>query len=231
MKSIFTLFIFFTPFISLGQQLIGNSIDTLSANNVEAVFGQRSFCWDLQSAHFKVPKESNKNSVFAHGHWIGGISETGNLHLAAQTYRQDGTDFYPGPVSDSIHHNNGTMANWDRQWKLTKDEIDNHLINYSEPNYIMPEAILSWPAHGDNALGQSYKLAPYIDVNDNNIYEPYNGDYPCIKGDEAIFMIRNDIGNFHTESGHYDVNYIYSTNLSTYMDSIWVEENFIDIFF
>ena len=102
-------------YINTSGQYPGYSIDTLSINNVEAVFGQRSFCWDLIGAHFEVPKESNKHSVFAHEYWIGGIAESGSLHLAAQTYRQTGSDFFPGPVSDSIHQNNGTMSKWDRQ--------------------------------------------------------------------------------------------------------------------
>jgi hypothetical protein len=218
-------------FINSLSQHAGYALDTLSVNNIETVFGHRGFIFDLYSGHFEVPKGEGKHSMFAHGQWIGGIAETGNLHLAAQTYRQQGVDFYPGPVSDSIYQNNETMGIWDRQWKLTKDEIDNHIANYAQADYIMPEAIFSWPAHGNIAVGQSYNLAPYIDVDNNNIYEPHNGDYPCIKGHEAIFLIRNDVGNFHTESGHYDLKYIYSTNLSTYMDSIWIEENFIDTFF
>ena len=113
--------------------------------------------------------------------------------------------------------------------KLTKSEIDNHITNYSDPNYQVPEAIISWPAHGDIALGQNYNLAPYIDVNDNNIYDPYNGDYPCIKGDEAIYMIRNDVGNFHSESGHYSIRRKYSTSLLPYIDTLLNEQYFLGI--
>ena len=121
------------------------------------------------------------------------------------------------------------MKSWDRQWKLTKSEIVNHTINFSNPDYVMPEAIFSWPAHGDITKGQSSNLAPYIDIDNNNIYEPHNGDYPCIKGDEAIFMIRNDVGNFHTESGHYDIRRLYSTNLSPYIDSNIHQQNYLGV--
>ena len=43
------------------------------------------------------------------------------------------------------------MASWDRQWKITKKEIDFHIQNYTNDNYIATEAIMSWPAHGDIA--------------------------------------------------------------------------------
>jgi len=49
-------------------------------------------------------------------------------------------------------------------------------------------------------MGQAGNLAPYIDVDGNGIYNYQGGDYPDIKGDEAIFFIRNDVGNLHTES-------------------------------
>jgi hypothetical protein len=31
---------------------------------------------------------------------------------------------------------------------------------------------LEWPAHGNILLGQSTKLAPYVDVNGNGNYDP-----------------------------------------------------------
>ncbi|MEY4895097.1 MAG: hypothetical protein RL751_1923, partial [Bacteroidota bacterium] len=33
---------------------------------------------------------------------------------------------------------------------------------------------------------------PYIDLNQNGIYEPVLGDYPDIRGDEAVYIIMND---------------------------------------
>ncbi|MEZ4830315.1 MAG: hypothetical protein R3C61_29120 [Bacteroidia bacterium] len=41
----------------------------------------------------KVPKGSNRHSMFASSLWIGGLDESGQLRVAAQTYRQSGIDF------------------------------------------------------------------------------------------------------------------------------------------
>jgi hypothetical protein len=44
-------------------------------------------------------------------------------------------------------------------------------------------------------------LAPYADYNNNQIYDPQNGDYPYIFGDQACYSITNDIYAAHTETG------------------------------
>jgi hypothetical protein len=43
-------------------------------------------------------------------------------------------------------------------------------------------------------------MAPYIDVDSISGYNPLNGDYPKICGDQALWWIFNDNGNTHTES-------------------------------
>ena len=77
------------------------SQDVLDINNVNTSVGPGSMFWDLNDARFEVPKGSNKHSIFAHDLWIGGVDDGGVLRLAAQTYRQNGNDYWPGPVSDS----------------------------------------------------------------------------------------------------------------------------------
>jgi len=37
-------------------------------------------------------------------------------------------------------------------------------------------------------LGQSEKIAPFYDNNNDGIYDPMAGDYPQIKGDQALFF-------------------------------------------
>ena len=48
----------------------------------------------------------------------------------------------------------------------------------------MPSSIANWPAHGEE--GYSYFLAPFKDVNGNEVYDPENGDYP-------YYDINNDL--------------------------------------
>ncbi len=73
--------------------------------------------------------------------------------------------------------------------KVTKEEIELHKNNFNRSNYDIPSGILNWPAQGDTSLGYTRDLAPFIDVNANGCYDPVKGDYPAIKGDEAIYWI------------------------------------------
>jgi hypothetical protein len=175
---------------------------TFDINGIETEVGPAAFFFDYNNGpSYEVPKGLDKHTLFAHEFWIGGIDDGGQLRLAAQTYRQSGCDFYAGPCSDSVYHSDTITQYWDRTWKIDKTEIDNHIANYNSGTYIMPEAIENWPAHGDVSFGQAPNLAPFIDSDNDGVYHPQNGDYPDIKGDQAIYIIRNDIGNDHSESG------------------------------
>lgn len=57
----------------------------------------------------------------------------------------------------------------------------------------MPDAIYFWPGNGNTENGEAAHLAPYVDVNSNGYYDPQNGDYPDIRGDQAVFFILNDL--------------------------------------
>ncbi|MEM6272524.1 MAG: T9SS type A sorting domain-containing protein [Bacteroidota bacterium] len=58
--------------------------------------------WDfVGNPRYEVPKGSGKNSVFVNSLWIGGLDQSTNLHVAANTYRQIGSDFFTGPYRSS----------------------------------------------------------------------------------------------------------------------------------
>jgi hypothetical protein len=65
----------------------------------------------------------------------------------------------------------------------------------------MPANISNWPAHGRSEYEESARLAPYKSVSGNSLYTPEQGDYPLIRGDQALFWINNDACKNHTESG------------------------------
>ena len=189
------------PMIGFGQgQNPAMAQEFFDINGVSTVLGPAAFMWDLSSAKYEVPQGSGKNSIFAHEFWFGGVDDGGQLRVAAMTYRQGGNDFWAGPCSDSIYHNPNNMSGWDRVWKINKTEIDNHILNYNNTGYIIPDAIDNWPAHGDTAIGQTFYLAPFIDTDNNGVYNASLGDYPDVKGDQSLYIIRNDIGNIHEET-------------------------------
>ncbi|MEZ5014822.1 MAG: hypothetical protein R2794_11070 [Chitinophagales bacterium] len=203
----------------------------LDINNVRArLLGAGDFWWDLQNdAKYEIPKVDPTtgtipvSSSFAGALWIGGIDAGGQLKIAAQTYRQSGNDFWPGPLNADGTIDESTCNAYDRHWKINRTTIDDFfetILSYGGvpgvspttaaiPEAEIPAIIREWPALGNvNATGKAGEilnvqkdLAPFVDVNFDGIYDPTVGDYPDIDGDQAIFWVYNDKGNIHTESG------------------------------
>ena len=72
----------------------------LNINNVKTlIMAGGDMWWDLNDAYYEIPNGSNKHSMFAGALWIGGLDDQDNLKVAAMTYRQDGNDFWPGPLN------------------------------------------------------------------------------------------------------------------------------------
>lgn len=147
----------------------------------------------------ETPAGSNTSTLGAQCLWMGGIDGNSELRLAANTYRQSGNDFWPGPVADTYDNIYDDIYN--TVWHLHKIDIENHIANYNTAGYTVPASIETWPANGNTTNGEVQNLAPYQDINANDIYEPELGDYPLIRGDEALYVIYNDDKAIHTETG------------------------------
>lgn len=172
----------------------------LDANDMRVGFNSGGdISWDLLGdPQFEVPKGSGKHCLFAATPWIGGIDITGQLRIAGQTYRQTGHDFWPGPVANS--YDSAFFARYTRVWKLDRNQINRHRLNYNQTGYSMPRDLAEWPGNGNIFNGEPEDLAPYIDVNQNQRYDPANGDYPDVPGDQAIYMIYSDAHFPNTET-------------------------------
>lgn len=200
----------------------------LDVNNVRArLMNGGDMWWDLVGdPRYEVPKvqpgtgQPSIHSLFAGALWIGGIDAGGQLKVAAQTYRQSGNDFWPGPLDATGSTNDVVCNQFDRHWKITRTDIDEHkslgteydVVNGGKiPIGLIPKAVLEWPAAGNpHAIGAkntpltlslTKPMAPYTDVDGNPGYDPEAGDYPDVYGDQAIWWIYNDRGDAHTETG------------------------------
>lgn len=185
-------------FSSLEAQIF--ETETLEINNLKIALrsnGDLHRNADLSDALTEMPAGSGVTCVFAQSLWLGGWQAT-NIRVAANTYNQNGNDFHPGPVANT--YGSAYDATYDKVWRLTRDEIEDHIANYSVTGYIVPDEIASWPANGNVANGEAQNLAPYADLNSNDIYEPELGEYPTIRGDEALYIIYNDDRTIHTSS-------------------------------
>jgi len=176
-----------------------NPFDSININNICAgIEADGSLFWDRVTYLFRIPKESQNNAIFSAALWNGGYDDSNDLHIAAQTYRQQNSfDFFAGPIGDT--YDSTYKLKYNKVWKLDKGMIADHTSNWGKSGYQTNETIKNWPGNGNVQNGEAEILAPFFDLNENGIYEPLYGDYPCILGDQTIYFLYNDDGQ-HTES-------------------------------
>lgn len=192
-----------------GQGVTNKNYKYLDVNRVRAGIGNRGdMFWDLGgagNARYEVPKGSGAHGGFCNSFWIGGLDASNQLHISAQTYRQTGGDFWPGPL-DTINAScdTNTFVNYDKIWKISYNDINDFRTNFLNGNianntYTPTIDIITWPAHGNGKYSRN--LAPFVDMNGNGIYDPLTGgDYPRIKGEQTLYFIFNDNFTTHTEA-------------------------------
>jgi hypothetical protein len=209
----FALIFFNANDLSAQFTCVPTAIKYLDTNNVRcAIFNSGDHWWDLAgTAKYEIPKGSGKTSLFAGSLWIGGYDSQGNLHVAGNTYRQGGMDYWPGPIQKNVcalSVDTVNCTNYDSVWSFKKADILN-FINSG----IATSDILSYPANGNVAAGELPILAPFYDANSNGIYEPTLGDYPLMDlnnsipdsvehlyGDQCLYYIFNDTALVHSET-------------------------------
>ncbi len=184
-----------------------NAFDTLDINNISAhvtPYGTLFHDFTYKS-HYEFPKGSGNSTFFLLTFFLKGADLHQNQYLSGLLSKnlnwQYEPGYFPGPISSSDSYTEEYDTAWRKVWKLNRDEINNHIANWKNAGYQIPENIRTWPGDGDVSKGQANHLAPYNDYNANGIYDPENGDYPIIRGDQAIYYIFNDIRSDYTVNG------------------------------
>lgn len=195
----------------------------LDINNIRTtLLNGGDMWWDLDDAKFEVPKATSanvpkKHSLFAGAIWIGGKDQpnnNGNLLLASQTYRGfSQVGYWPGPiVNTNTNISREECGRWDMHFKINKTDIDLFKSRAAELTLVadtsmIPASVLGWPGKGNmyasivhskltGANMMIDNLAPFVNVGGSpDLYEPLLGDYPDIRGDQAIWWVMNDVGN------------------------------------
>ena len=198
----------------------------LEQNNVSAILSNNGVFFNDATSNlpgYEVPTGSGNHLIYAMSFWFGGTDINGQVKLAAQTYTGE-SDFFPGaltndgPAIASIPPQNAGI------YPVLKSEIDYHIAHFNDVGYVVPASIANWPAHGDYTLSIAYLLAPFEDVNGDGMYNPANGDYPKIKGDEAVYMILNDKADIHGSTGDpigLEIHYLfYQFNTADYRNDV-----------
>jgi len=178
--------------------------------------------WDgVVNSRFNVPYtygQPTYKTIYAAATWMGGFDNLGNLHVAAQEYRNEGNDYWAGPL-DALTGVPvvGACTNFDRIWKVKRWAIEQHIADYIDNGTIdgpTDVSLLKWPGKGNPQFFQemgfqlpNQELAPFFDRNSNGLYEPLLGDYPVFDdgissaiAEEILWSVFNDNGNLHTQS-------------------------------
>jgi hypothetical protein len=190
----------------------------LDINNVRTrILGGGDMWWDLQNGMYFVPKPAagttGPTSLYAGALWIGGKDPGGTLKVAAQTYRQTGNDFWPGPLDNAASTDATICSAWDKIWKINRKDVEAY-YGWAMGGFVGPnptssaamDVINNWPVTAPDG----HAIAPFYDINNNGIYEPQAGEVPdfdvtgtraCeaqLSGDQCLFWVFNDKGNIHS---------------------------------
>jgi len=175
-----------------------SAYEELTANNIRAGFqANNNFFNGPQGAigsQFEINPGDSTHGIFSAHLWTVAKSVNEPEPRAAAGGYYQSADYFAGPINDEFAVYRAPILHLSRQM------IDDHTANYAQAGYITPQPISDWPANGNPNLGEPLDMAPFVDVNSNGYYDPYNGDYPVIRGDQAIFFVMNDARLNHTAS-------------------------------
>ncbi|MCK5857215.1 MAG: T9SS type A sorting domain-containing protein [Bacteroidales bacterium] len=166
----------------------------IDANNIHAGICNRGLLFNDEFAHgsyFEAPAGSDKSTVYGTNLWVAAKDQNGALHTSVESSGHYELIWSAGPVMDSVWYKI-EADKWSEPWKVYRSEVNYHILHWQDGNYQIPQSISEWPGNGDTTKGQTFQIAPFVDINFNGIYEPQSGDYPQFCGDQAIFFIFND---------------------------------------
>lgn len=214
----------------------GGAYINLDVNNVSVgLRNSGDFWWNGIDGRYIAPKSdpgfAEVSAIFAGAIWMGGVSPTGDLKLAAQTYRSGGnSDFFPGPLDFFGAPIENGCEDWDRFWVVDRSVVEAHQADFADNGIIDEEReqIFGWPARGSTTffdvagfeLPDLQRLAPFFDTNGNGIYEAEQGDYPLIKGDKSIWWVFNDAAGPHEATNGEALNFEVHAMAYAYADEV-----------
>lgn len=211
----------------IGEMRSGQDVESLDANGIGAsIFpGPRAFDQFLPLGStstrvpgFEAPKGSGIRSIGRTSPWVIGYAE-GLLHSATAfggAITNSGSVVRPwaGPQAEEMDVS--YRQRYHQVWKVSRSVIDAHIVGWSAPGYQIPEGIVSWPGNGVVANGEPMRLAPFADLDGDDLYEPEHGEYPLIRGDQAIYSIQHTEpesfeGSLHMELDLHAMYYVYGS--------------------
>lgn len=173
----------------------------MNLNDLEATFQNNGFMYSMinrklnfdVSPALKLKSEACNNIAFSHGLWIGSKANTdSSIRVSKSTYESsDSFEYVPGPINMITgQYDSALTVDYNRFWKIKRNEVEDFKLNHNNSGYVIPKNILDWPGNGNSKT--ITKLAPYVDADNDQKYDPTKGDYPDMKGDMMFWWVFND---------------------------------------
>ncbi|MCB0794262.1 MAG: T9SS type A sorting domain-containing protein [Flavobacteriales bacterium] len=177
----------YAPCSSIAEVVDGQDQVKLETEDISASCNPSSRGFhDLLSnrAGFEVPKGNGTHTIFGTLPALIG-EQYGVLHALGIRYVASSP--VAGPLANVM--DDQFYRRYHQVWKVSLNVIQEHVTHWNDPGYETPSVIASWPGNGDTQNGEPAQLAPYADLNGNGTYEPGSGEYPLIRGDEAVYRL------------------------------------------
>lgn len=175
-------------------------IDSFEINNVKAIYPSHTNLFGPIFSNFGTEElgaffqPDCRLQIFVSNLWISGYSSSG-LKSMFRRYPFVGDRLNkPGPLAQCGSTQSTNCTFWNQIFKANRDSL---LMFINSSGAILPTQIKNWPAKGNPYLANfgvliQDDIAPFVDVNGDGLYNPFDGDYPKIKGDQAFFSVEND---------------------------------------
>ncbi|MCE7926730.1 MAG: hypothetical protein DYG98_27120 [Haliscomenobacteraceae bacterium CHB4] len=172
----------------------------ISTSSLQAtLFPRSSIFFDGNSPQFISLADTGAATIFTFAPSIGGYDPDNILHLAADNYGLSVFDFRPGLVQSPAR-------DFNRVWSVERKQIEQlrrDILLDDVLDELTPYDLITWPAKGNPHLKFNIDFtpvttspdlfpAPFRDINNDGIYNVYDGDYPLIKGDQMAWWVMTD---------------------------------------
>jgi len=195
---------------------------------------------------FEAPAGSGIYAIYSAGLFFGGRAPDQSLVSSSQGYCDGSCVFGPGPLTadGSLQSTPEVQQAFNRFWTITEAQVTNHDLYFDcvydpqcDPTiafpggYIMPPDFITWPAEGDTDQGFAQYLAPFVDSNNDGIYNPDLGDHPRICGDLAIYSVMNDNpaqGQARAGIELHTMTYTYNSTDAALFNTVFVNQRIVN---
>jgi len=201
---LFYLFNNNNPFTFIDGYLDLNNIKSFSNYHFRHYYSSNRYFYllfnvNLEFTSFGLQNGLNQKQQFSNSSnlILSGFDNDSNLRKMGKADFFDLNDANPGPIIPGLSTTDKEklLDKYRRVWKINRSDIERFKLDFdyqiiTQPGYYINESILSWP--GNPEIGGTQQMAPYVDANNDGNYNPYDGDYPKITGDQMLYFIYND---------------------------------------